>query len=163
MPDTETNTTEEIIQPEPADTAGAAENTSKISPALKKELKNIFLYILIGEFLLIGIYLILNLFTGLPEYLKFDYTVILGAVCGGGIAFLNFFLMGLTVQKVASDSNAERARNRMKLSYTYRYLMQIGWIVTAILVPCFNSIAGIIPLLFPTFGIKVASIVFKKY
>jgi len=71
--------------------------------------------------------------------------------------------MGLTVQKVASDTNQDRARNRMKLSYTYRYLMQVAWIVIAILVPCFNYISGIVPLLFPSLGIKIASIIFKKY
>ena len=134
-----------------------------LSPALKKELFHIFIYVIIGVALLILIFFLLNQFIDMPDYAKFDHTVILGAVGGGAMAFLNFFLMGLTVQKVASDTNAERARNRMKLSYTYRYLMQIGWIVTAILVPCFNSIAGIIPLLFPTMGIKIAAIIFKKY
>ena len=134
-----------------------------LSPALKKELKHILIYILIGVCLLILVFFLINLITEMPDYAKFDYTVILGAVCGGAVAFLNFFLMGLTVQKVASDTNKERAANRMKLSYTYRYLMQIGWIVAAILIPCFNSIAGIVPLLFPTLGIKIAAIVFKKY
>lgn len=137
--------------------------TGKISPALKKELGHIFIYVLIGVCILILAFLLINLFTGIPVYLKFDYTVILGAVFGGGVAFLNFFLMGLTVQKVASDTNKERAASRMKMSYTYRYLMQIAWIVIAILVPCFNSVAGIVPLLFPTMGIKIAAIIFKKY
>ena len=135
-----------------------------LSPALKKELLHVFIYVTIGVTLLILVFFLLDLLIGdMPDYAKFDYTVILGGIGGGAVAFLNFFLMGLTVQKVASDTNTERARNRMKLSYTYRYLMQIAWIVTAILVPCFNSIAGIIPLLFPTMGIKIAAIIFKKY
>jgi len=141
-----------------------SEKKGKLSAALKKELKNILIYILIGVALLILVFYLINLFIKEPEtFLKFDYTVILGAVGGGAVAFLNFFLMGLTVQKVALDENKERAQSRMKLSYTYRYLMQIGWIVVAILVPCFNAVAGIIPLLFPALGIKVASIIFKKY
>ncbi|MBR4345285.1 MAG: ATP synthase subunit I [Lachnospiraceae bacterium] len=138
-------------------------SAGKLSPALKKELGHILIYVLIGTVLLILVFFLLNLFIDMQEYARFDYTVILGAVCGGAVAFLNFFLMGLTVQKVASDTNKERAANRMKLSYTYRYLMQIAWIVMAILIPCFNSIAGIIPLLFPTLGIKIAAIIFKKY
>ncbi|MBP5311980.1 MAG: ATP synthase subunit I [Clostridia bacterium] len=131
---------------------------------MKKEIRNIFIYVFIGVALLILVFFLINLFIKEPaDYVKFDYTVVLGALGGGLVAWGNFFLMGLTVQKVASDTNEERARNRMKLSYTYRYLMQIAWIVFAILVPCFTFITGIIPLLFPTLGIKIAGIIFKKY
>lgn len=160
-----------VTAPKPADPSadqtgiGAPETVSgKLSPALKKEIRNIFIYVFIGVALLILVFFLINLFVDEPaDYVKFDYTVVLGALGGGLVAWGNFFLMGLTVQKVASDINEERARNRMKLSYTYRYLMQIAWIVIAILVPCFNFITGIIPLLFPTLGIKIAGIIFKKY
>ena len=158
-----------VTEAKASDTAvnktGAPEAVSgKLSPALKKEIRNIFIYVFIGVALLILVFFLINLFVEEPaDYAKFDYTVVLGALGGGLVAWGNFFLMGLTVQKVASDTNEERARNRMKLSYTYRYLMQIAWIVIAILVPCFNFITGIIPLLFPTLGIKIAGIIFKKY
>jgi hypothetical protein len=108
-------------------------------------------------------FVIMCIFPEIKSNEEFEYLKIaLGGIGGGGVAFLNFLLMGLTVQKVAADTNQERARSRMKLSYTYRYLMQVAWIVIAILVPCFNYISGIIPLLFPSFGIKIAAIVFKK-
>ena len=178
---TDTENTDEIVdtagtaaEPGTSEAAGTAVKESgtgtpeaasgKLSPALKKEIRNICIYVFIGVALLILVFFLINLFVEEPaDYVKFDYTVILGALGGGLVAWGNFFLMGLTVQKVASDTNEERARNRMKLSYTYRYLMQIAWIVIAILVPCFNFITGIIPLLFPTLGIKIAGIIFKKY
>ena len=140
------------------------EPQKKISPALKKELKNIFLYIIVGLCIMFGIFfLIMCIFPEIKNNAEFEYwKIALGGIGGGGVAFLNFLLMGLTVQKVASDTNPDRARNRMKLSYTYRYLMQVAWIVIAILVPCFNYISGIVPLLFPSLGIKIGSIIFKK-
>lgn len=137
----------------------------KLSDALKKELKNIILYVIIGLVILFAaMFLLMALFPEMKSSPEFAYwKILLGGFGGGGVAVFNFFLMGLTVQKVASDTNQDRARNRMKLSYTYRYLMQIAWIVIAILVPCFNYISGIVPLLFPSLGIKLASIIFKKY
>ena len=92
-------------------------------------------------------FVIMCIFPEIKSNEEFEYwKIALGGIGGGGVAFLNFLLMGLTVQKVAADTNQERARSRMKLSYTYRYLMQVAWIVIAILVPCFNYISGIIPL-----------------
>ena len=154
---------------ENAESAGMAgnyqgDNPKKISPALKKELRNIFIYIVIGLCIMFGIFvLVLCIFPDIKSVPEFEHwKIALGGIGGGAVAFLNFLLMGLTVQKVAADTNVERGRNRMKLSYTYRYLMQVAWIVIAILVPCFNYISGIVPLLFPSFGIKIASIFFKK-
>lgn len=138
--------------------------SGKLSPALKKELMHIIIYVSIGLVILFGVmFLLMAIFPEMKESPDFAYwKILLGGFGGGGVAVFNFFLMGLTVQKVASDTNQDRARNRMKLSYTYRYLMQIAWIVIAILVPCFNYVAGIVPLLFPSLGIKIASIIFKK-
>lgn len=124
-----------------------------LQPAVKKECKKIIICVTIGCALTILAFFVLNLL--LPGDVPFDYTVITGSVAGGFVAFMNFYLMCLTVQKVAADPSDERARNRLKLSYTYRYLMQIGWMVIAILVPCFNPVAGIVPLIFPSFGIKL--------
>ena len=136
----------------------------KLSKALKKELKNVIIYVMIGLVILFGaMFLLMSFFPEMKSSPEFEYwKILLGGFGGGGVAVFNFFLMGLTVQKVASDTNQDRARNRMKLSYTYRYLMQVAWIVIAILAPCFNYISGIVPLLFPSLGIKIASIIFKK-
>ena len=54
----------------------------------------------------------------MPEKVPFDYTVILGGLGGGAVAVLNFFLMGLTVQKAAACEDEGSARMRLKASYS---------------------------------------------
>ncbi len=98
----------------------------------------------------------------IPEKVPFDYTVILGGIGGGLIAVLNFFLMGLTVQSVASTTDEELARKKMKASYSQRMMMQMIWGIVAVATPCFNYVAGLLPLLFPSLGIKITGIFLKK-
>lgn len=94
-----------------------------------------------------------------PEKVPFDFTVILGGLGGGFIAVLNFLLMGVTVQKVAADPDEEHARLLMKSSYSRRSMIQLFWGAAAIFLPCFQFVAGIVPLLFPGFGIKLMAII----
>ena len=94
-----------------------------------------------------------------PESVPFDYTVILGGIGGGIIAALNFFLMALTVQNVASQTDEDEARSRMKVSYRQRLLLQIVWMIVAMAAPCFQVVAGIAPLLFPSLGIKAMAVI----
>lgn len=51
---------------------------------------------------------------------------------------------------------------RMKASYSQRMLIQMLWVVIAIAAPCFQFVAGILPLLFPGTGIKLMGIVGRK-
>lgn len=129
---------------------------SDIQPAVKKETKRIALATGAGVILMILVFFALHM--GMPEKVPFDYTVILGGIGGGLIAVLNFFLMGLTVQKIASGLSEEDARMRMKASYSQRMLLQAVWIVAAIAAPCFHFVAGIVPLLFPGTFIKILGI-----
>ena len=84
-----------------------------------------------------------------PEKISFDYRVILSGLLGTAVAVTNFFLMGVTVQGVLSVENQEEAYQRMRLSYRKRTMLQLGWIILAIVAPCFQAVAGIVPLLFP--------------
>ena len=79
----------------------------------------------------------------------FDYTVILGNILGGGIAVLNFFLMGITLQKSLTDTEIKTAENRMKMSQSFRFLMLIIVAVIGGVLPCFNIVAVVIPFFFP--------------
>ena len=129
----------------------------------------------------------------MPKSVPFGYTVVLGALCGGIVASLNFFLMSISVQRIAeatkgydlspkpapeedakteesSEGTAEnikaddtpqipqelrdRAYAIMKTSYRGRMLMQLAWVVLAIVLPCFQFVAGIAPLFFPSLLIK---------
>lgn len=80
---------------------------------------------------------------------RWELGVLWGNLLGGGFAVLNFLLLGLTVQKIAGESDEKRARLKLQGSYTLRMLLTLGVIVIAIKVPCFAWPAAVIPLLFP--------------
>lgn len=130
-----------------------------IQPAVKKETKKVALYTIAGVVLMWIVFGILH--SAMPEKVPFDYTVILGGIGGGAVAILNFFLMGLTVQKVAACEEEGAARARLKASYSQRMLLQMLWAVAAMAAPCFQFAAGLVPLLFPSAGIKLNAL-FKK-
>lgn len=80
---------------------------------------------------------------------RFDYTVLLGAVLGGGFAVLNFFLMGLGVQRSVAMEDPNAAKKAMQSSYTKRLLLTAALLFVAVQVPYFNWVATILPLFFP--------------
>ena len=99
----------------------------------------------------------------MPQKVPFDYTVFLGGAVGGCVAVLNFFFMGLAVQKAAVATDEDTARMRIKASYSQRMLIQMLWVILAIVAPCFHFVAGIVPLLFPGTGIKIAGIFHMEF
>jgi len=137
-------------------TAGFLEN---VQPAVKKETKNVLIYSVVGTVLMWLAFWGLHMMQ--PERIPFDYAVILGGIGGCLITVLNFFLMGLTVQKIVELTDQDEAKRRMRASYSQRMLMQSLWVIAAIVAPCFNAVAGIIPLFFPGVGIKVTAL-FRK-
>ena len=80
--------------------SGLLEN---VQPAVKKETKRVVMITGAGLILMWILFAILH-FT-MPDKVPFDYTVILGGIGGGVIAVLNFFLMGIAVQKAASATD----------------------------------------------------------
>ena len=91
-----------------------------------------------------------------------DLTVLWGNLLGGGVAVLNFFLMGLTVQKALNKDEKEAAA-MMKFSQTYRLLLIAAAAGVGALVPVFNVFAVIIPLFFPRIAIAIRPFVGIKY
>ena len=131
-----------------------------VQPAVKKETKRAVKITAVGLILMWILFAVLH-FT-MPDKVPLDYTVFLGGIGGGAVAVLNFFLMGLAVQKAASASDEGTARMKLKASYSQRFLMQILWVILAIVAPCFHFVAGIAPLLFPGTGIKIMGIFHNK-
>ena len=131
-----------------------------VQPAVKKETKRVVKITAVGLILMWILFAVLH-FT-MPDKVPLDYTVFLGGIGGGAVAVLNFFLMGLAVQKAASASDEGTARMKLKASYSQRFLMQILWVILAIVAPCFHFVAGIAPLLFPGTGIKLMGIFHNK-
>ena len=136
--------------------SGLLEN---VQPAVKKETKRVVMITGAGVILMWILFAILH-FT-MPDKVPFDYTVFLGGIGGGAVAVLNFFLMGLAVQKAAAASDEGTARMKLKASYSQRFMMMILWVIVAIVAPCFHFVAGIAPLLFPGTGIKLVGIFHK--
>ena len=130
-----------------------------VQPAVKKETKRVVMITGAGVILMWILFAILH-FT-MPDKVPFDYTVFLGGIGGGVIAVLNFFLMGLAVQKAASATDEGIARMKLKASYSQRFMMMILWVIIAIVAPCFQFVAGIAPLLFPGTGLKFVGIFHK--
>ena len=130
-----------------------------VQPAVKKDTKRVVMITGAGLILMWILFAILH-FT-MPDKVPFDYTVILGGIGGGVIAVLNFFLMGLAVQKAASATDEGTARMKLKASYSQRFMMMILWVIVAIVAPCFQFVAGIAPLLFPGTGLKFVGIFHK--
>lgn len=129
----------------------------KLQSAVKKETVAVAAGTGIGCAVLIVLFLIMYLI--FPESsVKFDYRVVLGALCGGAVAVANFFLMALTVQSVVNVTNRDDALRMMRVSYRNRMLMRGIWIIVAIVAPCFNYAAGIIPLFIPSLVIKIRGI-----
>lgn len=131
-----------------------------IQPAVKKETKRVIVITLLGLFLMWILFAALHFI--MPDKVPLDYTVFLGGIAGGCVAVLNFFLMGLAVQKAAAAEDEGTARMKIKASYSQRFMMQVFWVIIAIIAPCFHFVAGIAPLLFPGTGIKIVGTFHNK-
>ncbi len=124
----------------------------RIDPAVKKET----LYIL-GTSILLSV--VMELVFWLTGHM--DYTVPLGNLLGIGISVLNFFLMGLTIQRcIGLDQKA--ASDKLKLSQMLRMLMVVALAAVGVCLPCFHALAVVIPLFFPRLAIAVRPLLDKS-
>ncbi len=92
---------------------------------------------------------------------KWDYTVLTGNLLGGGIAVLNFFLMGLTVQKAVGKEEKEIKR-MVAASQNLRTVMLFTVIGVGIAAPCFSTVSTLIPLFFPRIALLFRPLFLKK-
>lgn len=132
---------------------------SILQPAVKKETQKVVIYTVMGVILMWIVLFLLR--PAMPDKIVFDYTTILAGIIGGGVAILNFFLMGISVQNIAATEDQDLAKKKMKTSYSQRMALQLIWVVIAIAAPCFYFVAGILPLLFPSLGIKLMAVIKK--
>ena len=77
---------------------------------------------------------------------------LLGNLYGGAVAVLNFFLLGLTVQNALGREEKE-AKSLVKLSLSGRMLLLLGAGALGIALPCFDSLAVVIPFVFPRISV----------
>ena len=125
----------------------------KVDATVKRETA----YIAVGTFLLGMITQAVFLVIG-----KWGYTVLLGNILSWALGVLNFFLMGLTVQKALGKDEAE-ARKLMKASQIYRQmLVMLGAVIGLILPRVFSIWTVIIPLVFPRIVISLRPLLDKR-
>ena len=127
--------------------------SKKVDSTVKKESLYIASAVIILSMLMEAVFLVAQ---------QWSLSVLWGNLLGGGVAVLNFFLMGLTVQKALGKDEKEAA-TMMKFSQTYRFLLMAAAAAVGALVPVFNVIAVIVPLFFPRIAIALRPFVGIKY
>jgi len=124
----------------------------KAEPAVKKETKYIAYFCIILSVLMQAIFIILK---------KWNYTVLLGNLLSYAIAVLNFYFMGLTVQKaVTMDTN--EAKKLLRSSQNLRNAGIFLGVVIGVVTPCFDTIAVIVPVFFPRIAISFRPLIKDK-
>ena len=121
----------------------------KIDPTVKKETIYVCVVTLILSMLMESVFLILR---------QWHLTVLFGNLVGAGVGILNFFLLGLSVQK-AVKSEEKRAKDILRASHALRYALMAILVVTAVLIPSvFDMWATLISLLFASVAVYTRAI-----
>lgn len=121
----------------------------KIDPTVKKETIYVCVVTLILSMLMESVFLILRMW---------QLTVLFGNLAGAGIGILNFFLLGLSVQKAVKNEET-RAKEILRASHALRYALMVVLVLIAILIPSvFDMWATLISLLFATVAVYTRAI-----
>lgn len=111
----------------------------KVDATVKKETQYIAYFCAILSIIMQAVFVLLK---------KWDFTVISGNLLSFAIAVLNFYFMGITVQKAVNMEIAD-AKKLMKSSQGLRNAFMFVAIVIGVVAPCFNTVAVIVPVFFP--------------
>lgn len=121
----------------------------KIEPAVKQETKRIALGVITMSVIMEIVFVAVG---------RFNYTVLLGNLLGGGWAILNFFIMALAVQKSVRKELPQEAKLVLQNSYTKRLLCLVAILLIGIKVSYFYWLAVVIPLFFPRITIAIVKL-----
>ena len=130
--------------------------------AVLRQTRNVALCVLVLVAVMLVVYAVIG---------KLTASVALGGLYSGLLGVLNFFIMGLTVQKV-TERAAERERdeqelanfstqmqNRMKISYNMRMIALFALLVLGIAVIRLDALATILPSVFPSIAVRVLQVI----
>ena len=124
----------------------------KANDTIKKETKYIAYCCAILGVLMQAVFVLLK---------RWDYTVLLGNLLSYAIAVLNFYFMGLTVQKAVTMDEKD-AKKLMKSSQGLRTAAMFVAVVIGVVAPCFNTIAVIVPLFFTRIAVSFRPLIKDK-
>ena len=112
----------------------------KIQKAIKDETRHIALGVLVLSVIMEAVFFLIG---------KWNSAVLWGNVLGGAYAVLNFFILGLTVQKVANDGDEKRGKSWMQFSYSTRMFGTVVIVFLGLTMSCFNWVAVLLCQFFP--------------
>ena len=115
----------------------------QIDTAVKRETIYIAISELIFSLLMESVFLIVG---------KWNISVFYGNLLSASASVLNFFLMGITVQK-ALDKDEKQRVTVVKLSQSLRMLFIFAVATLGLLLPCFHIISVLVPLFFPRIAV----------
>ena len=125
---------------------------TKIDATVRRESLYVAAWIIVLSILMQAVFLIIG---------EWNYTVLCGNLLSGTAAFINFLLLGLTVQKAVSMEE-KQAANTMKLSQILRLLMIFIVAVLGATLDCFSIWSTLIPLFFVRIAIAFRPLFGKK-
>ena len=115
---------------------------AKIDPTVKRMTGYIAACVLVLSALMQAVYLVIH---------AWNLTVLWGNLLGAAIAVLNFFLMGLTIQRSLTLSQ-EDAKKFIRVSQSLRMLMILVLCAIGAALPVFDLLAVVLPQFFPRIG-----------
>lgn len=115
---------------------------AKIDPTVGRMTGYIAACVLVLSALMEAVYLVIG---------AWDRTVLWGNLLGAAAAVLNFFLMGLTIQRSLGLSQ-EDAKKFIQVSQSLRMLMILVFCAIGAAVPVFDLLAVLLPQFFPRIG-----------
>ena len=121
----------------------------KIDKTVKKETGYIALWTLVLSILMQAVFLVVR---------RWDYTVLLGNLLSGVLGICNFLLMGLAVQRAVGQEEKD-AKTTMRASQSLRTFLLFTVAAVGVLLPCFHTVAVLVPLFFPRLAIAIRPIV----
>lgn len=111
----------------------------KADKAVRKETKYIAVWCGALSLVMQSVFIILR---------SWDYTVLLGNLLSFSVAVLNFYFMGISVQKAIAAGTGEAPRV-MRASQSLRSIAIFVICGAGVLMPYFNTAAVILPIFFP--------------
>ncbi len=124
----------------------------KVDKTVLNETKYMALFVLLLSALMQAVFLILR---------KWDYTVLTGNILCACAMILNFFLMGLTVQAATSKEEKE-AKTMIRASQSLRFVALFAALTLGVLLPCFNTVASLVPIIFPRIAVFLRPLIKEK-
>ena len=123
----------------------------KVNETVKKETKYIIAFVVIFSVLMQAIFLIAG---------EWSYKVLLGNIYGAGMAIGNFFAMCLYIQKAVAQEEKE-AKQTIKSSQSIRFAALVLLSGIGVVIPVFNWISVVAPLVFPSFAVFLRPLIDK--